>query len=174
MSMKWANRLLPLLAALLTATTNALCDEAGSYATASAQRQLGLASIRELERSLHAQGRPISPGIPIDKLAAMMDRRAEIGAAALQLAGSSNRLDDVFIVDLENDGYLDAPFTRSAPKLESAAAGAEAASDTITGALGGRTFYRRNLTEAQRMAQQSSLDVHQGAEVERLASPSAS
>lgn len=61
---------------------------------------------------------PVSLGIIIDDSGSMRDKRAKVSAAALQLVKSSNRNDEVFIVNFNDTAYLDVPFTNSIPKME--------------------------------------------------------
>lgn len=61
---------------------------------------------------------PISLGIVIDNSGSMREKRLKVEAAAVQLVKSSNRQDEVFVVNFNDDAYLDVPFTSDISKLE--------------------------------------------------------
>jgi len=61
---------------------------------------------------------PVSIGLIIDNSGSMKDKREKVAAAALQLVKASNANDQVFIVNFNDEAYLDCPFTNSIPKLE--------------------------------------------------------
>lgn len=61
---------------------------------------------------------PVSLGILIDDSGSMKDKRARVGAAALGLVKASNPQDEVFIVNFNDEAYLDVPFTNDVHKLE--------------------------------------------------------
>lgn len=61
---------------------------------------------------------PVSLGIVIDNSGSMRDKRQRVEAAAVRLVKASNRQDDVFIVNFNDDAYLDVPFTNQIPKME--------------------------------------------------------
>src|SRR5579862_8602400 len=63
---------------------------------------------------------PVSMGIIIDNSGSMRDKRAKVAAASLALVKASNQLDEVFIVDFNDDAYLDQPLTSDIKKLEAA------------------------------------------------------
>src|SRR5579884_103720 len=63
---------------------------------------------------------PVSMGIIIDNSGSMRDKRAKVAAAALALVKASNPQDEVFIVDFNDDAYLDQPLTSDIKKLEAA------------------------------------------------------
>jgi Ca-activated chloride channel homolog len=63
---------------------------------------------------------PVSMGIVIDNSGSMRDKRAKVAAASLALVKASNQLDEVFIVDFNDDAYLDQPLTSDIKKLEAA------------------------------------------------------
>jgi Ca-activated chloride channel family protein len=59
-------------------------------------------------------------GIIIDNSGSMRDKKARVAAAALDLVRNSNPQDEVFIVNFNDDAYLDQPFTNDIKKLEEA------------------------------------------------------
>ena len=63
---------------------------------------------------------PVSMGIIIDNSGSMRDKRARVAAAALALVRASNPQDEVFIVNFNDDAYLDQSFTNDIKKLEEA------------------------------------------------------
>ncbi len=63
---------------------------------------------------------PVSMGILVDNSGSMNDKRARVAAAALALVKASNPEDEVFIVNFNDDPYLDQSFTHDSKKLEEA------------------------------------------------------
>jgi VWFA-related protein len=63
---------------------------------------------------------PVSLGIIIDNSGSMRDKRQKVGAAALKLIKMSNPQDEVFVVNFNDDAYLDQPLTNDVSKLEEA------------------------------------------------------
>ncbi|GAB4355979.1 MAG: hypothetical protein OHK0021_00220 [Bryobacter sp.] len=61
---------------------------------------------------------PISLGLVIDNSGSMRMRRAKVNTAALQMVKASNRQDEVFIVNFNDDAFLDIDFTGDVRKLE--------------------------------------------------------
>ncbi len=83
---------------------------------------------------------PVSMGILVDNSGSMNDKRARVAAAALALVKESNPDDEVFIVNFNDDPYLDQSFTHDTKKLEEAlgridARGGTAMRNAISGAL---------------------------------------
>jgi Ca-activated chloride channel homolog len=63
---------------------------------------------------------PVSMGIIIDNSGSMRDKRAKVAAASVALVKASNPQDEEFIVDFNDDAYLDQPLTGDIKKLEAA------------------------------------------------------
>jgi Ca-activated chloride channel homolog len=63
---------------------------------------------------------PVSMGIVIDNSGSMRDKKTRVAAAALNLVKASNPQDEVFIVNFNDDAYLDQSFTSDVKKLEEA------------------------------------------------------
>ena len=63
---------------------------------------------------------PVSMGLIIDNSGSMKDKLARVNAAALALVKNSNPQDEVFIVNFNDDPYLDQPLTNDIKKLETA------------------------------------------------------
>lgn len=61
---------------------------------------------------------PVSLGIVIDSSGSMRDKRQKVAAAALQLVKASNSQDEVFLVNFNDDAYLDVPLTSDIKALE--------------------------------------------------------
>ena len=66
----------------------------------------------------HREDVPVSLGIAIDDSASMRPSRARVEAAALSLVRASNPRDEVFIVNFNDDAYLDVHFTNDPHRLE--------------------------------------------------------
>jgi len=63
---------------------------------------------------------PVSMGIIIDNSGSMRGKRASVATAAMDLVKASNPQDEMFIVNFNDDVYLDQPFTSDSKKLEEA------------------------------------------------------
>lgn len=63
---------------------------------------------------------PVSMGLIIDNSGSMREKRQKVAAAALALVKGSNPQDEVFIVNFNDEAYLDQTFTSDAKKLEEA------------------------------------------------------
>lgn len=61
---------------------------------------------------------PVSMGIVIDNSGSMRDKRRQVEQAALGLVKASNRDDEVFVVNFNDEAWLDVPFTNDLKKLE--------------------------------------------------------
>ena len=61
---------------------------------------------------------PVSLGLVIDNSGSMKDKRQKVEAAAIQLVKASNPQDQAFIVNFNDEAWLDCAFTSSIPKLE--------------------------------------------------------
>lgn len=61
---------------------------------------------------------PISLGIIIDNSGSMREKRQKVETAALDLVKASNPQDEVFVVNFNDEAYLDVPFTNDVKKLE--------------------------------------------------------
>lgn len=63
---------------------------------------------------------PVSMGIVIDNSGSMREKREKVGKAALNLVRSSNPQDEVFVVNFNDEYYLDQPFTNKINLLQQA------------------------------------------------------
>jgi VWFA-related protein len=61
---------------------------------------------------------PVSIGIIVDNSGSMREKRQKVETAVIQLVKASNKLDEVFIVNFNDDAYLDVPFTNDLHKME--------------------------------------------------------
>ena len=61
---------------------------------------------------------PVSMGLVIDNSGSMRDKRAKVEAAALTLVKASNPQDEVFIVNFNDEAFLDKDFTNSVKDLQ--------------------------------------------------------
>lgn len=63
---------------------------------------------------------PVSMGIVVDNSGSMREKRQKVNAAALNLVRASNPSDEVFIVNFNDEYYLDQDFTANINKLKEA------------------------------------------------------
>jgi VWFA-related protein len=63
---------------------------------------------------------PVAVGIVIDNSGSMRDKRPAVNASAINFVKSSNPQDKVFIVNFNEDYFLDQDYTASIPKLKDA------------------------------------------------------
>ena len=61
---------------------------------------------------------PVSLGIIIDNSGSMREKRQKVETASLDLVKASNPQDEVFIVNFNDEAYLDVPFTNDIKKME--------------------------------------------------------
>jgi Ca-activated chloride channel family protein len=85
---------------------------------------------------------PVSMGLVIDNSGSMRDKRPRVNEAAITLVESSNKQDEAFVVNFNDDFYLDLDkdFTNSVPELKEAleridSRGSTALYDAIIGSL---------------------------------------
>jgi VWFA-related protein len=70
--------------------------------------------------SFHHEDIPVSMGILIDNSGSMREKRNKVNQAALNLVRSSNPQDEVFVVNFNDEYYLDQDFTNDLLKLKEA------------------------------------------------------
>jgi Ca-activated chloride channel homolog len=83
---------------------------------------------------------PISLGIIVDNSGSMREKRLKVESASLDLVRASNPMDEVFIVNFNDDPYLDVPMTSDLKKMEEGIAridsrGGTAMREAIDGAI---------------------------------------
>ena len=61
---------------------------------------------------------PVSLGIIIDNSGSMKEKRQKVELASMDLVKASNRQDEVFIVNFNDDAWLDVPFTSDIKAME--------------------------------------------------------
>ncbi len=61
---------------------------------------------------------PVAMGLVIDSSGSMRDKRQKVEVAAVQLVKASNPQDQVFVVNFNDEAFLDTPFTNDLKKLE--------------------------------------------------------
>ena len=75
-------------------------------------------------RSFKREDVPVSLGLVIDNSGSMRDKRAKVAAASLALVKDSNKDDEVFVVNFNDEAFLDLPhqkdFTNNLTELEDA------------------------------------------------------
>jgi Ca-activated chloride channel family protein len=75
-------------------------------------------------RSFKREDVPVSLGLVIDNSGSMRDKRAKVAAASLALVRDSNKDDEVFVVNFNDEAFLDLPhqkeFTNDITELEEA------------------------------------------------------
>jgi Ca-activated chloride channel family protein len=60
---------------------------------------------------------PVSMGLVVDNSGSMRDKRAKVAAAAQDLVKNSNSEDEVFVVNFNDDAFLDTPDFTNDPKV---------------------------------------------------------
>jgi Ca-activated chloride channel family protein len=70
--------------------------------------------------SFHHEDIPVAMGIVIDNSGSMREKRNKVNQAALNLVRSSNPRDEVFVVNFNDEYYLDQDFTNNLLKLKEA------------------------------------------------------
>ena len=63
---------------------------------------------------------PVSLGILVDNSGSMRDKRRQVNTAAVDFVKASNPKDEVFIVNFNDEGFLDSPFTSDVLRLQDA------------------------------------------------------
>jgi VWFA-related protein len=63
---------------------------------------------------------PVSLGILVDNSGSMRDKRQKVNTAALEFVRASNPEDEVFIVNFNDEAFLDSPFTKSQERMQDA------------------------------------------------------
>jgi VWFA-related protein len=93
---------------------------------------------------------PISVGIIVDNSGSMRDKRKGVNAAALKFVQSSNPNDEVFIVNFNEEAFLDADFTDSTQLMEEALEKIDA--------RGGTALYDALDMSLQHLTERATLD----------------
>jgi VWFA-related protein len=93
---------------------------------------------------------PVAMGILVDNSGSMREKRAKVNAAALNLVRSSNPNDEVFIVNFNDEFYLDQDFTSNINKLKEGLERIEA--------RGGTALYDAVVASADHLKKDSKLE----------------
>ncbi len=75
-------------------------------------------NVRQTIKVFKREDVPVSMGLVIDNSGSMRDKRAKVEAAALALVKDSNPKDEVFIVNFNDEAFLDKDFTNDVKDLE--------------------------------------------------------
>ncbi|HZR32238.1 MAG TPA: VWA domain-containing protein [Terriglobales bacterium] len=70
--------------------------------------------------SFHREDVPVAVGIVIDNSGSMRDKRPAVNQAAVNFVRASNPQDEAFIVNFNDEYYLDQDFTNKVPQLQEA------------------------------------------------------
>jgi Ca-activated chloride channel homolog len=93
---------------------------------------------------------PVAMGIVIDNSGSMRDKRPAVNAAAINLVKSSNPQDKVFVVNFNEEYFLDQDYTASIPKLDDALQRIEA--------RGGTALYDATVASADHLKKSGPLE----------------
>ncbi len=100
--------------------------------------------------SFHNEDIPVAMGIVIDNSGSMREKRNKVNQAALNLVRSSNPRDEVFIVNFNDEYYLDQDFTNDLLKLKEALEKIDA--------RGGTALYDALVASAEHLKRNARLD----------------
>jgi Ca-activated chloride channel family protein len=100
--------------------------------------------------SFHHIDIPVDMGIIIDNSGSMREKRSKVNQAALNLVRSSNPKDEVFVVNFNDEQYLDQDFTNDLLKLKEALEKIDA--------RGGTALYDAVVASADHMKQNGRLE----------------
>jgi Ca-activated chloride channel homolog len=100
--------------------------------------------------SFHHVDIPVAMGIVIDNSGSMREKRAKVNQAALNLVRSSNPKDEVFVVNFNDEQYLDQDFTNDLMKLKEALEKIDA--------RGGTALYDAIVASADHLKQNARLE----------------
>jgi Ca-activated chloride channel family protein len=100
--------------------------------------------------SFHHEDIPVAMGILIDNSGSMREKRAKVNQAALNLVRSSNPQDEVFVVNFNDEYYLDQDFTNDLLKLKEALEKIDA--------KGGTALYEAVVASADHLKRDAKLE----------------
>ena len=100
--------------------------------------------------SFHHEDIPVAMGILIDNSGSMREKRAKVNQAALNLVRSSNPQDEVFVVNFNDEYYLDQDFTNDLLKLKEALEKIDA--------RGGTALYEAVVASADHLKRDAKLE----------------
>lgn len=93
---------------------------------------------------------PVALGVVIDNSGSMRDKRSAVNQAAINLVKASNPNDEVFVVNFNDEYWLDQDFTGSVPKLQEALERIEA--------RGGTALYDAIVASAEHLKKNTHLE----------------
>lgn len=95
-------------------------DRSGRVATSVTRDQVKVFEndVEQPIRVFRKEDVPISLGIIIDNSGSMRDKRQKVESAAVSLVKAVKKVDETFIVNFNDDAFLDVPFTNDLSKLE--------------------------------------------------------
>ncbi len=100
--------------------------------------------------SFHHEDIPVAMGIVIDNSGSMREKRAKVNQAALNLVRFSNPQDEVFVVNFNDEYYLDQDFTNDLLKLKEALEKIDA--------RGGTALYEAVVASAEHLKDDARLE----------------
>jgi Ca-activated chloride channel family protein len=100
--------------------------------------------------SFHHEDIPVAMGIVIDNSGSMREKRAKVNQAALNLVRASNAQDEVFVVNFNDEYYLDQDFTNDLLKLKEALEKIDA--------KGGTALYEAVVASAEHVKRNARLE----------------
>jgi VWFA-related protein len=100
--------------------------------------------------SFHHEDIPVAMGIVVDNSGSMREKRQKVNAAALNLVRASNPNDEVFIVNFNDEYYLDQDFTSNITKLKQGLEKIEA--------RGGTALYDAVVASADHLKKEAKLE----------------
>jgi Ca-activated chloride channel family protein len=100
--------------------------------------------------SFHHEDIPVAMGIVIDNSGSMREKRAKVNQAALNLVRSSNPQDEVFVVNFNDEYYLDQDFTNNLLRLKDALEKIDA--------KGGTALYEAVVASAEHLKRNARLE----------------
>ena len=95
-------------------------DKAGKFVTNLPQSAFQVFEDGKLQpiKTFKREDIPVSMGIIVDNSGSMRDKRQKVEAAALALVQESNHEDEVFIVNFNDEAYLDTDFTSDIKQMQ--------------------------------------------------------
>ena len=97
-------------------------DKTGHLVTNLAQNafQIYENGVQQQMKLFRREDIPVSMGLVIDNSGSMRDKRQKVAAAALALVKASKSDDEVFVVNFDDDAFLDCDFTNDVHRMEQA------------------------------------------------------
>jgi Ca-activated chloride channel family protein len=95
-------------------------DKSGKYVTNLPQKSFKVFEngVEQPIKKFMREDVPVSMGLIVDNSGSMRTKRLRVEASALALVKASNRDDEVFVVNFNDDAFLDQPFTSEEKELE--------------------------------------------------------